>query len=203
MDATSASVELPVELQPGNRTPAPGDLGLVQAFANTFWDLERGRPEQLRSPSSLAAWLRRRGLIGSGIRLHETDLRRALDVREGLRTLLFANSGADPDRGAITRLNAGLRGASVTARLHAAAKPEFVAPHQGLDGALGLIAASVAVAQLEGRFGRLKACPGPDCGWAFYDHSRNLAGTWCSMSICGARVKARHYRQRRRRAQVA
>lgn len=203
MDATSVSVELPVELQPGNRTPAPGDLGLVQAFANTFWDLERGRPEQLRSPSSLAAWLRRRGVTGSGVRLSETDLRRALDVREGLRTLLFANSGADPDRDAITRLNEGLRGASVTPRLHAAAKPEFVAQRQGLDGALGLIAASVAVAQLEGRFGRLKACPGPDCGWAFYDYSRNLAGTWCSMSICGARVKARHYRQRRRRAHGA
>lgn len=192
-------MELPVELQPGNRTPAPGALGLVQAFANTFWDLERGRPEQLRSPWTLAAWLRARGLIGSGIRLHETDLRRSLDVREGLRTLLFANSGADPDRDAIDRLNAALHGASVTARIHAAAKPEFVAADQGLDGALGLIASSVAVAQLEGRFGRLKACPGPDCGWAFYDHSRNLAGTWCSMSICGARVKARHYRLRKRR----
>ncbi len=199
MKSTSASAELPFELQPGNRTPAPGDLGLVQAFANTFWDLEGGRPERLRSPSTLAAWLRGRGLLGSGVRLDETDLRRALEVREGLRTLLFANSGADPDQDAIARLNAGLRGASVTARLHAAAKPEFVAPNNGLDGALGLIAARIAVAQLEGRFGRLKACPGPDCGWAFYDHSRNLAGTWCSMSICGARVKARYYRQRRRR----
>jgi predicted RNA-binding Zn ribbon-like protein len=197
--STSASAELPVELQPGNRAPAPGDLGLVQAFANTFWDLERGRPEQLRSPSALGAWLRRRGLIGSETRLHPTDLRRALDVREGIRTLLFANSGAEPDRDAMARLDAGLLGASVTVRLHAAAKPEFVAPNHELDGALGLVAASIAVAQLEGRFERLKACPGPDCGWAFYDHSRNLAGTWCSMSICGARVKARHYRQRRRR----
>jgi predicted RNA-binding Zn ribbon-like protein len=196
-------VELPVELQPGNRTPAPGDLGLVQAFANTFWDLRRGRPEQLRSPSALADWLCRRGLIGSGVRLEETDLRRALDVREGVRTLLFANSGVAPDRDAMARLNEGLHGASVIARLHAAAKPEFVAPNHGLDGALGLIAARIAVAQLEGLFGRLKACPGPECGWAFYDHSRNLAGTWCSMSICGARVKARHYRQRRRRAHGA
>jgi predicted RNA-binding Zn ribbon-like protein len=200
---TSASAELPVELQPGNRAPAPGELGLVQAFANTFWDLEQGRAEQFRSPSTLAAWLRRRGLIGSEVRLHEKDLRRVLDVREGIRTLLFANSGADPDPDAMARLNTGLLGAAVTARLHAAVKPEFVAPNHGLDGALGLIAANIAVAQLEGRFERLKACPGPDCGWAFYDHSRNLAGTWCSMSICGARVKARHYRQRRRRADGA
>jgi predicted RNA-binding Zn ribbon-like protein len=116
---------------------------------------------------------------------------------------LFANSGVEPDRDAIARLNEGLSGACMTARLDAAAPPEFVAPNDRLEGALALIASSVAVAQLEGRFGRLKACPGPECGWAFYDHSRNLAGTWCSMSICGARVKARHYRQRRRRAERA
>ena len=191
------------ELQPGDRAPAPGDLALVQAFANTFWDLERGRPEQLRSPAALAAWLRRRGVLGRRERLDESGLRRALDAREGIRALLFANSGADPNGGAIARLNDALDGACVVTRLSAAARPQFVATSQGLDGALALIASSVALAQLEGRFVRLKACPGPDCGWAFYDHSRNLAGTWCSMSICGARVKARHYRQRRRRAHRA
>lgn len=199
MTAAPGSVKLPVEFQPGGRAPAPGDLGLVQAFANTFWDLGRHRPELLRSPAALAAWLRRRGLLGRGVRVDETDLQRALDVREGIRALLFANSGAEPDAGAIVRLNEGLHGACVVIALDAA-RPEFLASNRELDGALGVIASSVAVAQLEGRFERLKACPGPECGWAFYDHSRNLAGTWCSMSICGSRVKARHYRQRRRGA---
>jgi predicted RNA-binding Zn ribbon-like protein len=192
------SVEPLSELQPGDRAPAPGSLGLVQAFANTFWDLERGRPEQLRSPSVLAAWLRRRGLLGPGVRLAENDLRRALDVREGIRALLFANSGVVPDRAAIARLNAGLNSASVVTRLDTGAPPEFVAQGHGLDGALGLIAASIATAQLEGRFGRLKACPGPECGWAFYDHSRNQVSSWCAMSVCGSRAKVRAYRKRRR-----
>jgi predicted RNA-binding Zn ribbon-like protein len=41
---------------------------------------------------------------------------------------------------------------------------------------------------------RLKVCPGEHCGWAFYDHSRNQAGRWCSMAVCGGRAKARaHY----------
>ena len=197
------SLKLLAELQPGDRAPAPGNLGLVQAFANTFWNLERGKAEQFGSPSALAAWLRQRGLLGPGVRLENDDLRRTLHVREGIRALLFANSGVDPDPAAIARLNAGLRAAPVITRLDTSAAPEFVAANDGLDGGLGFIASSVAVAQLEGRFGRLKACPGPQCGWAFYDHSRNLAGTWCSMSICGARVKARHYRQRRRRARRA
>jgi predicted RNA-binding Zn ribbon-like protein len=67
-----------------------------------------------------------------------------------------------------------------------------------VHGALGTLATAVARAMLEGRFSRLKACPGPHCGWAFYDHSRNGGGRWCSMSICGSRVKARAYYRRRR-----
>jgi predicted RNA-binding Zn ribbon-like protein len=55
-----------------------------------------------------------------------------------------------------------------------------------------------AAAMLDGSFSRLKICPGPDCDWAFYDHSRNQSGRWCSMAVCGGRVKARaHYHRRR------
>ena len=54
------------------------------------------------------------------------------------------------------------------------------------------------VAISDGSWSRLKVCPGDDCGWAFYDESRNRAGRWCSMSVCGGREKARaHYRRQR------
>jgi predicted RNA-binding Zn ribbon-like protein len=68
-----------------------------------------------------------------------------------------------------------------------------------LDAALAVIGAIVAVAQLDGTWGRLKACRAEQCGWAFFDHSRNQAGKWCAMSACGSRVKAREYRGRVRR----
>jgi predicted RNA-binding Zn ribbon-like protein len=51
---------------------------------------------------------------------------------------------------------------------------------------------------LDGTWRRLKVCPGDHCGWAFYDHSRNQTGRWCSMSVCGGRAKARaHYHRHR------
>jgi predicted RNA-binding Zn ribbon-like protein len=50
---------------------------------------------------------------------------------------------------------------------------------------------------LDGTWARLKACPGRDCGWVFYDHSRNQSARWCSMKVCGDREKARAYYQRR------
>ena len=39
---------------------------------------------------------------------------------------------------------------------------------------------------------RVKECSGAnDCGWLFYDESKNLSRRWCSMEGCGSRVKAR------------
>jgi hypothetical protein len=48
----------------------------------------------------------------------------------------------------------------------------------------------------------MKACPGPHCGWLFYDASRNSSSTWCSMAICGNRTKTAAYRKRRRGSDV-
>jgi len=191
---TTSSVQ---DRQPGGRLPAPGDLGLVQAFVNTFWDLDGAGGEQLASPRALAAWLAGRDLIAPSTRLDRADLDRVLDAREGLRALAFVNNGEATDREAIERLNAALRGRGIYVQLHPDAPPAFTASRHDLDGALASIAAIVAAAQIDGRWQRLKACPGNHCGWAFYDHSRNQNSNWCSMSVCGAREKAREYRRRK------
>jgi predicted RNA-binding Zn ribbon-like protein len=195
---TKSSPPRVVELQPAGRAPAPGQLALVQAFANSFWDLERGRPEQFGSPRALAEWLQKRGLLRDDVRLSEADLWRAHAVRTGVRALLSANAGATVDDSAVNGLNCALEGVCLRLRVRAGALPELAPASRDFNGALAAIAGAMALAQFEGGFERLKACPGPDCGWAFYDASRNLAGTWCSMSICGSRVKAREYRRRRR-----
>jgi len=76
--------------------------------------------------------------------------------------------------------------------------PRFVAPAgSALDAALGALLAITASAMIEGTWPRLKACPGRDCGWAFYDRSRNQSARWCAMQVCGDREKARTYYQRR------
>lgn len=197
--ATTTENERSLERQPGDRTPAPGDLGLVQSFVNTSWDLDHDGEEELRSPRELAAWLSERRLLGADATLTTADLRRALDVREGLRALLFTNNGADLDEEAIERLNRALGRTTLAVRFGADAGPELSSTGRDLDAALGSLASIVAVAQIDGSWSHLKACPGDHCGWAFYDHSRNQSGHWCSMSICGSRSKAREYRRRQRR----
>ena len=67
----------------------------------------------------------------------------------------------------------------------------------GADAFLGLISAAIAQASQES-WERLKVCRADACQWAFYDHSKNGRGAWCSMRVCGSREKARAYRERRR-----
>ena len=195
---TPDSKPRPAERQPGGRAPAPGDLGLVQSFVNTSWDLDHDGEEELQSPRELAAWLSGRRLLGSDTKLTTGDLKRALDVREGLRALLFVNNGAARDGEAIEGLNRALGRTALALRFDADAAPELASRGRGLDAALDSLASIVAVAQIDGSWSRLKACRGVHCGWAFYDHSRNQSAHWCSMSVCGSRSKAREYRRRQR-----
>lgn len=45
---------------------------------------------------------------------------------------------------------------------------------------------------------RLKQCESCKCSWLFLDQSKNGSRRWCSMQECGAAIKAREYRARRR-----
>jgi predicted RNA-binding Zn ribbon-like protein len=181
-------------VHPGDRAPAPGSLAIVQAFVNTV-DREHG-PDLLDDAAGLEEWLERHLLparVGSG------DLERARELREALRSLLLANNGEprDPDAQAVLE-RAGRR-----CGLEAAFPPDgaaLVPTARGVDGALGRILAAAFAAMLDGSWQRLKACPREVCGWAFYDRSTNASATWCSMRVCGGRVKAGAYYRRRRAA---
>jgi predicted RNA-binding Zn ribbon-like protein len=196
--------------QPGGRPPAPGVLEPVQAFINTHYDLERDHgAELLGTPGALGDWLARRGLLAGSARLGDRDLQRALVAREGLRELARANTASagvamPAQRAGPVAARAALNEAAVGAIVALRFTPEgprYLTPADaGLDGALGALLAGAAQAMVNGSWGRLKICPGNDCGWAFYDHSRNQASRWCSMSVCGGRAKARsHYRRHRDR----
>ena len=81
---------------------------------------------------------------------------------------------------------------SVSMRTVATLVPES----PGVSAALGRILITVVRAMDEGSWGRLKACPNDACRWAFYNHSKNRSGKWCTMEVCGNRMKARTFRQR-------
>jgi predicted RNA-binding Zn ribbon-like protein len=185
-------------IQPGGREQAPGELALVQAFVNSHYDIEvEGGGELLGSPAALRDWLAARGLIDPGESLSHRDVDRAVALREGMRALAFANNDEPLDKGAIDAMQRASAGARTEIRLESDGTRFVADAAGGIDAALGSLLAITARAMLEGSWARLKACPGRDCGWAFYDRSRNQSSHWCSMKVCGDREKARAYYRRK------
>jgi predicted RNA-binding Zn ribbon-like protein len=178
--------------------PAPEPLSLIQRFVNSL-DLDDS-DEELSSPESLRDWLAERGLLSADERVSEGDLRRAIDVREGLRALLLANNGEELDEPAVERLERAASRAGVRVSFGAGGEPELVPDAVGVDGAIARLLAIVAAARVEGSWERLKVCPRHNCLWAFYDRSKNRSGRWCTMEACGNVEKARSYRERHKPA---
>lgn len=200
MTAQSTQPTIEDGIEPGGRAPAPGDLRLVQAFLNTV-DLEDG-PDRLATPEGFRRWLATHELPGGDRDVSADDLRRAVAVREALRRLAACNNGAAVDPAAIAVLNAQCDSAGVAIRFDAAASAELDPIQTGIDGALGVILARVYTAMVDGSWQRLKTCRNDACRWAFYDASKNRSGAWCTMSICGDKLKARAYRRRSRESGV-
>jgi len=188
--------------QPGGREPAPGQLVVLQGFLNSHFDLvEEWGVDLLSTPVRASDWFVRRGLMSEQRRLNESDVERAVSVREGLRELASTNRdrGYRPD--AATLIELGQAAGRVPLRLALAGQQLVLSPQgeTALDRALGVVLVIAAQAMIDGHWRRLKTCPGDDCGWVFYDHSRNNSGRWCSMAICGGRTKTRtHYHKHRR-----
>jgi predicted RNA-binding Zn ribbon-like protein len=181
--------------QPAGRPPAPGRLAFVQAFLNTFWDLDGDGSEAWSTPGAYGAWLRARGFDGAGA--SDGDLHRALGLREALRELCRANHGGGEAPGALATLDRIALAVAPAAALAPSLRTGALDPAgDGPDAACALALGIVFAARADGTFARLKACPHAHCGWAFYDASRNRSGQWCSMRICGNRTKGEAFRRR-------
>jgi predicted RNA-binding Zn ribbon-like protein len=190
-------VELPPGFQPAGRAPAPPPLDLVQDFVNTeipVWAID-----DIATPEALAAWLRSRDLLSRAAVVDPAAFVRARALRRVLRQLASRNmDGATPDED----LRAEFATVAAELRLHFALDEQgglrLETDRDGVTGALAEIISRVFEAQASGAWTRLKSCPGPHCGWLFFDGSRNASSRWCSMSICGNRTKTAAYRRRRR-----
>ena len=183
-------------VEPGGREPAPGGLRLVQTFVNTN-DREGGRDE-LGTPEQLRAWLAGQGLPGGDTSHMPEDLKKALEVREALRALALANNGAPLDTAVTETLDQIAADSHLSVRFGQDGTSHLEPAGGDLPAALARILANVHTAMVDGTWLRLKACHNDECRWIFYDHSKNRSGTWCTMSDCGDRLKARAYRQRHR-----
>jgi predicted RNA-binding Zn ribbon-like protein len=182
--------------QPGGRAPAPPPLDLVQDFVNT--EIPEWSRDDIATPALLEAWLRERGLLDADDTVGAGDFVAGRGLRSALRELALLNTLGLPPEGTGRRSLAGaLSGVSLGVEVDEAGRLVPMAAGVGASRALASLVAIVLEAQVSGSWWRLKACRKESCGWLFYDASRNRSSSWCSMSICGNRVKTAAYRRRR------
>ncbi len=170
---------------------AEGPLRLVQLFVNTV-DREHGR-EWWPTPAALGSWFAENGFAHS--RPGRVDLEHARELREALQVLLRSNNVGGDTRAATAAVNDAARRCCVALELRDGSGLDLAVRATGADAAMGRVLVAAFEAMLDGSWSRLKACR--NCGWVFFDTSKNRSGSWCSMQLCGNRTKTRAYRRRK------
>jgi len=190
-------IEVPPGFQPAGRAPAPPPLDLVQDFVNT--EIAVWAVDDIGTPDALAHWLRSRGLLADVAGVDASSFVRARALRRVLRELARRNTHGVPPE---VELRAEFVAIAAESRLRfelgERGELRLDPAEDGVNGALAGLLSRVFEAQASGTWKRLKSCPGPHCGWLFFEGSRNASSRWCSMSICGNRTKTAAYRRRRR-----
>ena len=184
------------QIEPGGRPKAPGRLELLQRFINSYnHDFPR-EWDRIGTAKRTKTWLRQKGLVAPGDRISDADAARLRELREAIRALVIANHGGDPDPAATDVIRRASGGAALGVAIDDAGRTALKAKRGGVDGAVATLLGILHEAQLTGQWSRMKGCR--QCGYAFFDRSKNRSAAWCSMSICGNRTKNRAYYRRRR-----
>jgi predicted RNA-binding Zn ribbon-like protein len=128
----------------------------------------------------------------------EAHVARAQAFREALRAMLIGHGNGIEQPETAARFNEiapalHLRGRATSAGI------QLESADEGVDFLLGSIVAAVVTAQLDGTWPRLKVCANENCRTGMYDRTRNRTRVWCDASTCGARMRAKSYRRRRRK----
>jgi predicted RNA-binding Zn ribbon-like protein len=183
------------QIEPGGRPKAPGRLELLQRFINSHnHDFPR-EWDRIGTAERAQAWLREKRLVAPGDRVSDVDAARLRELREAMRALAIANQGARPAAATIDVLRRVSGEARLSIAFDDAGRSVLEPARRGVDGAVATLLGILHEAQLSGDWSRMKGCR--QCGYAFFDRSKNRSAAWCAMSICGNRTKNRAYYRRR------
>jgi CGNR zinc finger/Putative stress-induced transcription regulator len=167
-------------------TDVLSDESFLLALLNTTPVTDGAPADELGERPRALAWLTRAGGEGS-----DAEWQLMLEVRAALQAIVRADQSPDALAGALTgvALIPAITAGEITWTLS-------VAP----DRALAVRAILAWDALVRTSPGRLRPCANDECQLFLIDHSRAGAARWCSMAICGNRMKARRHYQKARRS---
>jgi predicted RNA-binding Zn ribbon-like protein len=160
------------------------DEGFLLALLNSTPVIDGAPADDLADPVRARAWLAAAGGRGT-----EAELRYVLQVRRALQAVVRGQQPAAvlaPELEGVTSVPAiddGRIGWTLS-----------VAP----DRELAVRAILTWDALVRQSPGRLRPCANDECRLFLIDRSKANAARWCSMAVCGNRMKARRHYQRSR-----
>ena len=164
------------------------DEGFLLALLNSTPVVDGAPTDDLADPDRARAWLARAGGLGS-----EAELQHVRQVRQALQAVVRGQQPPDvlaPVLQGVTCVPAVTDG-RITWTL--SGPPERL---------LGVRAVLAWDALAKHGPGRLRPCANDECRLFLIDRSKANAARWCSMAVCGNRMKARRHYQRSRNAQA-
>lgn len=160
------------------------DEALLLDLLNTTPVVDGVPRDDLQEPKAARAWMRERGIAPTKV-----ELAALLDARSVLQKVVRGETRPD-----------------ALQRFLGATRLRPTADSEGLDwqlvvdgGPKGAVRAVLGwdAVRIWGP-GRLRPCANPECRLFLIDRSKPNTARWCSMAICGNRMKARrHYRRAR------
>ncbi len=160
------------------------DEGFLLAVLNSTPVIDGVPTDDFADTVRARAWLARAGGLGT-----EAELRHVLEIRRALQAVVRGEQPPDvlaPALRGVTYVP-GIADGRVTWTLG-------TAPERRL--AVRAILAWDALARHSP--GRLRSCANDECRLFLIDRSKANAARWCSMAVCGNRMKARRHYQRAR-----
>jgi predicted RNA-binding Zn ribbon-like protein len=184
------------------KNPVPAEFELLYEFMNSLdlrsyieHGVQHEGGDQLATLDQLELWMHRRGLLTTHEHLDDEAHRKALELRDALRSLIQL-SPTERKGDAAALVNAAAANFPLIVQMATTGKPELQPlPGVGSSG-LGNILAELQHAAETASLARLKMCASEECHWVFYDRSKPGTRRWCSSTLCGNRQKTRAYRRR-------
>jgi predicted RNA-binding Zn ribbon-like protein len=175
---------------------------LALDFINTAYGVGEGRCDHLVSDASVVDWLKLAGVLSDahGEAAQQGLLDVALELRNTARQLVEqrqAGKWANP--GVLNRVLA-LGSHHLELQWKKGGEPAVVPRQTNRDPAAGLLPVAEALARLLAGtdFRLVRKCACDDCTLLFCDRTKSGRRRWCSMALCGNRMKVAAFRARQK-----
>jgi len=175
---------------------------LALDFINTTYGVGEGRCEHFVSDASVVVWLKQAGVLSDDYDEAANDglLDMALEQRDTARQLIEHRQAGKWANSAVLNRLLALGSHQLELQWKEEGEPAAVLKQMSRDPAAVLLPVAEALARLlaETDFALVRKCECDECTLLFCDRTKSHRRRWCSMALCGNRMKVAAFRARQK-----